>query len=162
MESLRQLGNAKKGDPGLDGKLKLGGWRHFGSFADQRFDKQGLSLADPASSGTAASRSGDLGLYAVFEQKHCRVGHDDDRGIGVFGRASYSPPDRNLIDAYADGGFEFIGLADARPHNKFGVAAAYARVSPRARALDRDFSVGVRASVVVANNGAAAHRGVPV
>jgi len=133
------LWNAKKGDPGLDGKLKLGGWRHFGSFADQRVDPAGLSLADPASSLTAASRSGDYGLYAVFEQKLYRVGHDDDRGIGVFGRASYSPPDRNLIDIYADGGLEFIGLSDARPHDKFGIAAAYAHVSPRAQALDRDF-----------------------
>jgi porin len=131
--------NAKKGDPGLDGKLKLGGWRHFGSFVDQRVDAAGLSLADPASSGMAASRSGDYGFYAVFEQKLYRVGHDDDRGIGLFGRASYSPPDRNLIDIYADGGLEFIGLSDARPHDKFGIAAAYAHVSPRAQALDRDF-----------------------
>ena len=30
--------NSKKGDPGLDGKFKLGGWRHFGSFTDERFD----------------------------------------------------------------------------------------------------------------------------
>jgi porin len=28
---------------------------------------------------------------------------------------------------------------DARPHDKFGMAAAYAHVSPRAQALDRDF-----------------------
>ncbi len=131
--------NAKKGDPGLDGKFKLGGWRHFGGFADERFDAAGLSLADLASSGTAASRSGDDGVYAVFEQKLYRVGRDDDRGIGIFGRASYSPPDRNLIDVYADCGFEFIGLSNARPHDKFGIAAAYAHVSPRAQALDRDF-----------------------
>ena len=87
----------------------------------------------------AASFTGDQGLYAVFEQKLHRVGTDDDRGIGVFGRGSYSPPDRNLIDIYADGGFEFVGLSDARPHDKFGVAAAYAHVSRRAQALDRDF-----------------------
>jgi porin len=131
--------NTKKGDPGLDGKLKLGGWRHFGSFSDQRFDTAGLSLADPASSGTAASFSGDYGLYGVFEQKLYRVGNDDDRGIGVFARASYSPPGRNLIDIYADGGLELVGLTDVRPHDKFGIAAAYAHVSPRAQALDRDF-----------------------
>ena len=131
--------NSKKGDPGLDGKLKLGGWRHFGSFTDLRFDRAGLSLADPASLGAPASLSGDYGLYAVFEQKLYRVGPDDDRGIGVFARGSYGPSDRNLIDGYADGGLEFIGLSDARPHDKFGIAAAYAHVSRRARALDRDF-----------------------
>jgi porin len=131
--------NSKKGDPGLDGKLKLGGWRHFGSFANQRFDESGFSLADSASSGAPGMLSGNYGMYAVFEQKLYRVGKDDDRGIGIFGRASYGPPDRNLIDVYADGGLEFIGLADARPHDKFGIAAAYAHVSPRAQALDRDF-----------------------
>lgn len=127
--------NAKKGDPGLDGKLKIGGWRHFGSFTDERFDVAGLSLADPANSGTAASFNGDYGLYAVFEQKLYRVGSDDDRGIGLFARASYTPPADNLIDVYADAGLEFIGLSDRRQHDKFGIAAAYAHVSPRAQAL---------------------------
>jgi porin len=40
---------------------------------------------------------------------------DDNRGIGTFARASCSPPDRNLIDYYADAGLEFIGLNDPRP-----------------------------------------------
>jgi porin len=132
------LWNAKKGDPGLDGKFKIGGWRHFGTFADERFDIHGLSLADPGAA-EAAHLQGDFGLYAVFEQKLYRVGNDDDRGIGIFARASYSPPDRNLIDLYGDAGVEFIGLQDQRPHDKFGIAAGYARVSRNARALDDDF-----------------------
>ena len=84
--------NSKKGDPGLDGKFKLGGWRHFGSFADERFDTAGVSLANPASTGTPAVVAQDYGAYAVFEQKLFRVGKDDDRGIGVFARTCYSPP----------------------------------------------------------------------
>lgn len=132
------LWNGKKGDPGLDGKLKVGGWRHFGDFADLRFAANGLSLADPAASMPAMS-NGDHGIYAVLEQKLYRVGNDDDRGVGVFGRVAYSPPDRNLIDRYGDAGVEFIGLDDRRPKDKFGVAAAYAHVSGRAVALDRDF-----------------------
>jgi porin len=70
---------------------------------------------------------GDFGIYSVFEQKLYRVGTDDNRGIGIFARASYSPPDRNLIDYYADTGLEFVGLAEGRPN--FGIAAAYAHVS---------------------------------
>jgi porin len=131
--------NSNKGDPGLAGKFKLGGWRHLGSFDDECLDTSGLSLANPATTGTPASLHGDYGIYAVFEQKLFRAQSDDDRGIGIFARASYSPPDRNLIDAYADGGLEFIGLADARPHDKFGVAIAYAHVSPWTQALDHDF-----------------------
>jgi len=131
--------NAKKGDPGLDGKFKLGGWRHFGEFADERFDANGLSLASPSSSRMPAYTAGDYGLYAVFEQKLLRIKGDDDRGIGIFVRGSYSPPERNLIDIYTDGGLEFIGLVDTRPHDKFGIAVAYAHVSSQAQALDRDF-----------------------
>ena len=64
---------------------------------------------------------GDFGVYTVFEQKLYRVGGDDDRGIGIFARASYSPADRNLIDYYADGGIAFTGLSDQRPKDKFGI-----------------------------------------
>jgi porin len=133
------LWNGKKGDPGLDGKFKIGGWRHFGTFTDERFTSSGVSLANPASGGAPANLSGDFGVYSVFEQKVYRVGHDDDRGIGIFARTSYSPPDRNIIDLYADAGIEFVGLSENRPKDKFGVAGGYARVSPWAQALDADF-----------------------
>lgn len=136
---MQFLWNAEKGDPGLAGKFKVGGWRHFGDFASERFSSSGASLASVAPDGTPARLSGDSGVYSVFEQKLYRVGEDVDRGIGIFARASYSPPDRNLIDLYADAGIELVGLSDQRPHDKFGVAAGYARVSPWARALDGDF-----------------------
>jgi porin len=136
---VQYIWNGEKGDPGLDGKFKLGGWRHFGDFSDQRFTAQGVSLASPLSSGTPATLSGNSGVYSVFEQKIYRVGKDDDRGVGIFARVSSSPSDRNLIDLYADGGIELIGLSDARPKDKFGVAAGYAHVSSRAHALDVDF-----------------------
>jgi porin len=136
---VQYIWNGKKGDPGLDGKFKIGGWKHFGDFSDQRFTAQGVSLASPVGSAMPAVLSGNFGIYSVFEQKLYRVGHDDDRGIGIFARVSSSPSDRNLIDLYADGGIEFIGLSDARPKDKFGIAAGYARVSSRARDLDADF-----------------------
>ena len=136
---VQYIWNGEKGDPGLDGKFKLGGWRHFGGFSDQRFSAEGVSLASPFSSGMSANFSGNFGIYSVFEQKIYRVGNDDDRGIGIFARVSSSPSDRNLIDRYADGGIEFIGLSDSRPKDKFGIAAGYAHVSNRARALDLDF-----------------------
>ena len=131
--------NGEKGDPGLAGKFKIGGWRHFGDFSDQRFTAQGISLASPFGSGMPAIFSGDFGIYSVFEQKLYRVGDDVDRGIGIFARVSSSPSDRNLIDFYADGGIEFVGLSDRRPKDKFGIAFGYAHVSSRAHALDVDF-----------------------
>lgn len=131
--------NNKKGDPNLAGQIKFGGWRHLGSFADQRFASNGVSLAAPTSSGEPMLLSGDIGGWAVFEQQIYRVPHSDDRGIGIFVRASGAPADRNLIDLYADGGIELVGLDERRPDDKFGIAAGYAHVSKRAQALDADY-----------------------
>ena len=51
---IQYIWNGKKGDPGLDGKLKLGGWRHFGTFTDQRFTAaRAHSIADPDCAGHA-------------------------------------------------------------------------------------------------------------
>jgi porin len=67
------LWNGEKGDPGLDGKCKIGGWRHFGAFTDERFTPSDLTLANPASGGVPANLSGDFGVYSVFEQKIYRL-----------------------------------------------------------------------------------------
>jgi porin len=139
LAEVQFLWNAEKGDPGLDGKFKIGGWRHFGSFADERIGPSGQSLADQTAGTNGANLAGDFGIYSVFEQKLYRVGHDDDRGVGIFLRASYSPPDRNIVDVYADAGIEFVGVSDRRPKDKFGLAVAYARISPWGQALDADF-----------------------
>jgi porin len=131
--------NNKKGDPNLTGQVKLGGWRHFGSFADQRLASNGVSVASPASSGDPLLLAGDIGAWAVFEQQIYRVPHSDDRGVGVFVRAAGAPAARNLVDAYADAGVEFIGLNDNRPDDKLGFGVGYAHVSKVAQQLDADY-----------------------
>ncbi|HEX3727392.1 MAG TPA: carbohydrate porin [Pirellulales bacterium] len=130
--------NNKKGDPNLAGSFKLGGWQNFGAYNDLRFSSNGVSLASSVAAQPAMLH-GDAGLWAIFEQKLYRVPNSDDRGVGVFARLSASPSPASIIDLYADAGVEFIGLSDARPDDKFGIAADYAHVAPRARALDADF-----------------------
>ena len=83
--------------------------------------------------------AGDAGFWAVLEQQVYKLPGSDDRGVGAFARVSAAPPDRNLIDRYADAGVEFIGLSDERPNDKFGIAVGYAHVSKRAQALDADY-----------------------
>jgi porin len=92
--------NNTKGDPNPAGQIKFGGWRHFGSFADQLLASNGVSLASPVSSGEPLLLSGDVGGWMLFEQKLYRVPKSDDRGIGIFARVSGAPADRNLIDRY--------------------------------------------------------------
>jgi porin len=131
--------NNKKGDPNLAGQVKVGGWRHFGEFPDQRYASNGVSLAVPTSSGQPLQLLGDIGGWGVFEQQIYRVANSDDRGVGIFGRLSGAPTDRNLIDLYADAGVEFIGLSEKRPDDKLGIAAGYAHISKRAQQLDSDY-----------------------
>ena len=131
--------NQDKNSIGLPGTIKLAAWRHFGKFADQHFGNDGLSLADPSSSGVPLVHRGDYGVYGIIDQMVWRLpGDDANKGVGVFARLSASPSDRNLMNFYAEGGINFIGLLDERPHDMFGLAAAYSPVSPSARSLDRD------------------------
>ena len=131
--------NHRKEDAGLATVLKLGGWGHFGQFDDQRFGADGLLLADPFSSGDAKKHRGNYGLYAVIDQQLYRPkGGDGQSGITVFSRMSISPSDRNLINAYIDGGIVFAGLIPKRPDDKFGASAIYAKFSDSVRGFDQD------------------------
>jgi len=126
------------GESQLPGTITGGGWYHMMSFADQRFSADGLSFADPNSSGEDRLLRRNNGLFMVYEQLLARASPGSEKGIAFFMRASVSPSDRNLVSAYVDGGFLFTGFSDAHPNDRFGVAATYARISDQARALDRD------------------------
>ena len=131
--------NRGAADKGLATTLKLGGWGHLGKFDDPRFAIDGSLLANPLSPGMPLQHRGNVGLYAVIDQQLWRpVGGGPDSGITVFSRMSMSPSDRNLINAYIDGGIVFAGLIPNRPDDQFGASAIYARFSDAVRAFDRD------------------------
>jgi porin len=131
--------NTGKEDTGLATTLKLGGWGHLGEFDDKRFDFEGMLLADPSSSGIAARHRGNFGVYGIIDQQLYRPrGGDAQSGISVYSRVSFSPSDRNLVNAYVDGGIVFSGMIPQRPNDKFGAGFIYARFSDSIRAFDRD------------------------
>jgi len=139
MGEVQHRYNQDKESRGLAGIVRLGGWHHFGKFDDQRFDCAGLSLADPLSSGIARPFRGTRGIYGIIDQQIYRPeGGGPDSGISVFSRISGTPSDRNLVNFFMDGGVVFSGMLPARPDDKFGASFIYARMSDRARALDRD------------------------
>lgn len=130
---------------GLPGNFTPGGWSHLGQFDDQRFSIAGSSLADPDGSSIARKLRGNFGLFAVLEQTLYRppeatgaTASDRKRGISAFARVAYSPPDRNLIELYADGGIQWDGMIADRPLDRFGIAVAYMQISSDARQLDVD------------------------
>jgi porin len=138
MSEINFAYNQDKNATGLPGTVKLGGWYHFGQFADQRFSAEGLSLADLLSSGMPAQHRGNFGIYAIVDQILWRVPGTTDQGLGVFARASVSPSDRNLISTYFDGGATYKGLFPGRESDTLGIGFGYANISSKARALDRD------------------------
>jgi porin len=129
----------------LPGNFTPGAWHHTGQFDDQRFTAQGVSIADPNGSGIAAKLRGNFGIFAVVEQTLYRPPSVTEKGVSAslpgvtaFARIAYSPPDRNLIDLYVDGGIGVSGLVPGRPLDRFGMAVAYMRISDSVRNLDRD------------------------
>lgn len=124
----------------LPGTYKLGLWYHDGSFADQRRDETGLSLADPLSDGMPALHRGDFGLYGIADQLLWRKSGMGDQGLGAFLRLSATPADRNLIAFHADGGFSFAGPFPARGNDTLGIAISYDEVGASRRALIGDLA----------------------
>ncbi|MCW2285124.1 porin [Rhodoblastus acidophilus] len=119
------------------GTLRLGAWKHFGRFADERFARNGLSIWDP-NAGPPLQHSTDFAVYGVVDQQVWRKPGKTDDGVFAFGRIAWTPPDRNIIDFYADGGVSFQGVVPDRPDDQFAFLATLARISPAARAADLD------------------------
>jgi porin len=122
----------------LAGVYKLGFWYDTEDFADQQLDNTGLSLANPASTGSAQMHQGDYAIYAVVDQMVWRDPQDDDRTLSFFVRPMGTPlADRNLIDFSVNAGFVMREPIPLRDDDTFGIGMGYAHVSSRAADLDR-------------------------
>lgn len=131
--------NHGKTDTGLASTLKFGAWTHFGKFDDNRLADDGTLLADPDGSGRPLKRRTDNGVYGVFEQQLYRPqGGDASSGITLFGLASGSPQDRNLINFWFQTGLVFAGMIPNRPDDKFGAIFEYSRYSNSVRTFEQD------------------------
>jgi porin len=118
---------------------KLGFWYDTESFADQRYDNAGLSLANPSSTGIPQPHHGDYSIYAVADQMIWQDSDDADRTLNVFARAMGTPEvDRNLIDFSLNAGFTLHEPFEHRDDDTFGIGMGYAKVSSRAAGLDSD------------------------
>lgn len=123
---------------GLAGKVRIGGWHHFGQFNDQFFSSDGLPLADPKSTGIPAIHLSDQAAYGIIDQMIWRAPGDDPwKGVGFFVFGMTSPPDRNFLTVEVEAGVNFMGLWDKRPHDSFGAAFCYDRISPFVSASDQ-------------------------
>jgi porin len=116
-----------------NGTYSFGGWWNSERFRDPRLDTSGISLASPASNGTALRHNGDYSLYVSTNQP---LPID---GAALFARAMGAPGDRNLVNFYADAGLVYKGPF-GRADDETGIAFGYARISDTARGLDADIA----------------------
>jgi porin len=139
--ALNQADNApaEKGGTasGLPGLYKLGFWYDSGPFPDQQFDTTGLSLANPASNGTALLLQNNFSIYAVADQMVWRPAADSPRAATVFARIMGAPGDRNLINFSMNAGVTLKAPLAGRDDDAVGLGVGLARVSNGARAFDR-------------------------
>ena len=121
----------------LPGAVKIGGWNHFGTFEDQRFNSGGALIAVTGKSGRPLEHN--WGLYGIIDQLIWRVpGSEEPQGVGIFAQFIGAPEDRNLIEFYFDGGLTFTGMFRGRPKDAFAVGFAYTNISDRVSAFDVD------------------------
>ncbi len=131
------LVKANEEDP-LARTYKIGVWYDSESFADLRYDNTGLSLANPASTGVAASHRGDYAFYAVADQMIWRS-DDPDRNINVFVRPMFTPlQDRNLVSFSLNAGLTMHEPILGRDDDTAGLGMGVARVSNSATGIDED------------------------
>ncbi|MEJ0003843.1 MAG: carbohydrate porin [Pararobbsia sp.] len=124
----------------LPGTYKIGAWYDSDTFADQRFDTNGVPLAASTSNGIGAPHHGNYSVYAVADQMVWRPDPGEPRSLGVFARVMYAPTDQNLVRASANLGVTLRAPFRGRDEDTAGLALAYIKVSDQARGFDQDFA----------------------
>lgn len=126
------------GSNGLPGTYKIGVWYNNERFADQRYDDTGLSLANAASDGNAATHRGNYSVYAVADQMVWRPDPDEARAVGVFARVMGAPGDRNLVSLSANLGVVMTAPFKGRENDSVGLGLAYIKIGNGTHDLDLD------------------------
>ena len=98
----------------LSGTYKLGGFYDSSSFTDQ---------------ASGETEDGDYGAYFIVDQELWHVPGAPDQGLRGFFRISGAPRDRNTVDFYCDGGFNYAGLIPGRGQDLLGLGVSYSSLS---------------------------------
>ena len=136
--TLGQMDYGKGAGRGLPGTYRLGAWFDSAAFPDQRFDGNGLSLANPASSGTPRMHRNNWSVYGVFDQMIWRSAPDDPRSLSIFARLMGAPDDRNQVDFSVNAGITLKAPLPGRQNDTVGIGYGLAKLSDHLSELDAD------------------------
>ena len=117
---------------------KLGMWVATGQFADPVTATDGLSLANPASSGQPLLHATDHAVYAVIDQMIWKKPDTKTQGLSLFVQVMHAPEDRNLSDLFVEGGLNWKGIIPGRSHDAAGVAVTHAGIGASAVHFSQD------------------------
>ncbi len=140
MEEAQYGINQEKDAKGMPAVYKLGGWYASKGFPDLHL---GLTAADvPVSLASPLStfplvRQGNWGIYAVADQMVWRP-LKGPQALNLFMRGGVSPSDRNLVEAYIDGGIGYKAPLPGRDDDVLTFGVAYSQISSSLAALDAD------------------------
>jgi porin len=123
---------------GPPGTYKVGFWYSSSHFPNQRRDKAGLSLANPASTGIPSNHPGGGAAYGIVDQMVWKEPGSKDAGIGLFLLAMGAPQSYNLSNLYIEGGMDWKGPFPGRENDVFGFGVAYLGISPVQRGFGND------------------------
>ena len=117
--------NLNLGNRNLPGNFTPGAWFHTGAFNDMRLTLHRAVYRRSVGFTYLQQASRELRGVRTLEQTIYRAPGDNAKGVSAsakgittFARAAFSPPDRNLIDFYADFGIAFNRLVPARPEDR--------------------------------------------
>jgi porin len=135
--ALGSMISADEAEP-LARTYKLGFWYDTENFADQMLANNGVSLANPASSGVPLNHHGDFSVYAVADQLVWVDPKEGDRTVNLFARVMGAPQaNRNLITFSANVGLTMHEPIMHRDADTFGIGLGFAKVSGSDSALDQ-------------------------
>jgi porin len=113
---------------------KFGAWYHTGGFDAQRRVAEGLSLADPTSTGAPKRYRHNQGACAIAEVPLCRRA---GQSLAAFARGFTQPSDRSALAIQAD-----VELTWAPPFKHsgdiFSLGLSQVRIGHHARGMDQD------------------------
>ncbi len=110
---------------------KFGAWYNSEDFENLNISDNGWPLGTPNAADDAMLEKGNYALYGVIDQALWTETGTDDQGLRGFARFTVSPlQNRNQINWYLDVGVAYTGLVPGRDADVFGVAFAYANISP--------------------------------
>ena len=141
--------NSGKGDTGLPGNLKLGGWYHTDSFFDTyqgtfaAFDNAAIAAGGQPLGifSNPSEHGGNYGAYFLADHYLWREPVDEKaplQGLIGFFRAAVAPKDRNIAQLGLDGGLVYRGLIPTRDWDALGVAFSYLQISDDLRNAQDD------------------------